>query len=108
MRRRRPLERGDAGGGGELAGGRRESDVGGGTRAREPLDQSHELAGLGVDDLGGDGVDDEGSAWRRCHRGLLDLVGVFGDLEWGGPGALDLPARRWPGFPGIHGLLEQG
>lgn len=53
--------------------------------ASETLDQVLELSRVGVDDLGGDGVDDDGPVRR-----LADLVGVFGDLEGGRTGTLEL------------------
>lgn len=68
-----------------------------------------------MDDLGRDRVDDDRVAeglrrlvwWRHRvggRRRLLDLVGFLGDLEWRGPGALQLPSRRRPGLRGIHVL----
>lgn len=80
---------------------------GGGVGAGEPLDQSHELAGIDVDDLGGDGVDDDRVAGarlrrvgrrrmvvaRRSDRRLPDLVGVFADFERRRPGSLKLSPR---------------
>ncbi|THU49821.1 hypothetical protein C4D60_Mb06t13620 [Musa balbisiana] len=118
MRRHRLLERGDTGGGGERSPGRGQRGFSGGigAGAGQSLDEGHELAGVGVDDLGGDGVDDHRIPvvlrlrlrrvlvvrWRR-YRWLLDLARLSAYPERSRPWALQLSPRRRSGFRGIHG-----
>lgn len=72
--------------------------LGGPRQARQLLDQGHEVTGLRVDHLWGVGVDDDRLLTLLVASigdgGLLDLMGVFVDLQWGWARPVDF-AHRW-------------